>query len=156
MNRIHAVAREHIIARGGLVEDQIIDAMRKYPSRMLEKTAGEYLELLSRLMELNGKGNCFVDLYFGRRTEEEQKRILEALSEDEARILNVHCTDEGIYFPLTCENLSLTAALSAREILFSTYYFTKYPCTIWGNYDLKYPVFFGSEECVKMLEKMIQ
>ena len=156
MEKIRAISREIIEEKGGLVEDRIMDAMKKYPNRMLEKSAAGYVELLERLMELNGEGNCFADLYFGRLAPEEQQRILTVLSDEEKLVLQAHCTDEGIYFPLTKANLPLLAALSAREILFSTYYFTKYPCTVWGNYELKYPVFFGTEECVKLLEKMIQ
>ena len=145
MGKIYAVSRETIISKGGLVEDQILDAMKKYPNQMLEKTEEEYLELLAGLIERNGEGNAFVDCYYGRLKKEEQKRILEALSDEEVQMLERHDTEGGIYFPLTKENLPLMAAFSAREILFSTYYFTKHPCTIWGNYDLKYPVFYESE-----------
>ena len=96
MGKIYAVSRETIISKGGLVEDQILDAMKKYPNQMLEKTEEEYLELLAGLIERNGEGNAFVDCYYGRLKKEEQKRILEALSDEEVQMLERHDTEGGI------------------------------------------------------------
>ena len=50
--------------------------------------------------------------------------------------------EKNIYFKLTKESIPFITRLSTREILFSTIYFTKYPCTIWGNYNKSFPIFY--------------
>ena len=71
---------------------------------------------------------------------------LKELINDEDKILlekfekNYH--EKNIYFKLTKESIPFITRLSTREILFSTIYFTKYPCTIWGNYNKSFPIFY--------------
>ena len=72
--------------------------------------------------------------------------FLKELINDEDKILleefekNYH--EKNIYFKLTKESIPFITRLSTREILFSTIYFTKYPCTIWGNYNKSFPIFY--------------
>lgn len=47
------------------------------------------------------------------------------------------------------KKIHFVTILCTREIFFSTFYSTKYPCTIWGNYDMRLPVFFSSGEYVE-------
>jgi len=151
--KYNALTKEAIEAKGGIVPENVVDAMKEYPNEMLCRTAEAHERLLRELLELNGEENSFADLYYGRLEVGEQQTILEALSGEDKAVLQEHAFDEGIYFKLTAENLPLLAKLSAEELLFCTYYFTKYPCTIWGNYELSYPIFYKNEEVKIWLEE---
>lgn len=58
------------------------------------------------------------------------------------RKLALKSWETGCFADFYFGRLTLLADLSARELLFSTFYFTRPRCTVWGNYGLKYPVFY--------------
>ena len=41
--------------------------------------------------------------------------------------------------------IKLLTKLCTRELFFITFYFTKGPVTIWGNYNLKFPLFYDKD-----------
>ena len=76
-----------------------------------------------------------------------KERVKRALSEDEVKIIeDLNLGKEEIFLRLNNEILEILLKLTAKEILFSTFYFTKSKCTIWGNYNMKYPIFFEDDE----------
>lgn len=54
--------------------------------------------------------------------------------------------DDNPYLELNDRILELMLKLSTREILFTTMFYKKRPITIWGNYDMAFPVFFKTEQ----------
>ena len=55
---------------------------------------------------------------------------------------NIEKLDKStVYFKLTEEFIKFLVSISLKEILFSTFYFTKIPCNIWSNYPKNFPVF---------------
>ena len=52
---------------------------------------------------------------------------------------------KGVYYKLPIDSIEFINKMNCKEILFSTIYFTKIPCTIWGNYNNKFPIFYKSE-----------
>lgn len=130
-----------------LLITNIQDGMVQYPHEILSRTAGEYLHELRRLALKSRESGCYADFYFGRLTDPERQAVLSHLS-DQSReyILSLEAGPDDLYYQLDGPDdprLAILADLSARELLFSTFYFTRPRCTIWGNYGLKYPVFFG-------------
>lgn len=137
--------------------NNISEGFNKYYNGILQGNTGVSGETIERSMisfiekafELNGTENSYVDFYYSRLGEEDKKRLEEMLSVEDREILKElkeGNLGDGIYFILTKQIISFITRLSTREILFSTIYFTKVPCTIWGNYDLKFPCFFESNE----------
>lgn len=53
---------------------------------------------------------------------------------------------KGVYYKLPIDSIEFINKMNCKEILFSTIYFTKIPCTIWGNYNNKFPIFYKSEK----------
>ena len=46
-----------------------------------------------------------------------------------------------LIYPLSDELIDIAARLNDREMLFCTVYFTRTPCTLWGNYKQEYVIF---------------
>ncbi len=121
--------------------------MQQNPHEILSMTAGEYLQYLQKLALKSKETGCFADFYFGRLTGQEKEAVLSHLSDSSREyILALDAGPDDLYYQLDGPDdpgLAILADLSARELLFSTFYFTRPRCTVWGNYDLKYPVFYG-------------
>lgn len=136
------VTKEQIIALGGIYFNNIQVGFETCDYFLLEETKEEILKELKRLRDINGMESSYVDFYYGKLTIEEKSKLKDGLGHSFIAALEKYEDLQGIVFvPLNDEILNLTAELNAKEILFSSYYFCKYPCTIWGNYNLKYPVF---------------
>ena len=45
--------------------------------------------------------------------------------------------------------IKLLTKLCTRELYFITFYFYKNPVTIWGNYNLKFPLFYEDNTNIK-------
>lgn len=107
------------------------------------------IEFIDKALQLNEEENSYVDFYLSRLNEEEKNKMLKLLNDDDKKILKRLITevkDETIYFRLSKEIIPFFTRLSTREIFFCTFYFAKFPCTIWGNYNMKFPVFFNDKE----------
>jgi len=79
---------------------------------------------------------------------EESKGIVKKWLDEESnkKIEALHLKKDELFIPMTEEILLALAYLTEKEILFSTFYFLKLDCLIWGNYGLKYPIFFRNKE----------
>lgn len=136
------VTLEKIKRLGGIYIENIQEGFDSYNFSYLEGTKDEIQKEIKRLQEQNGIAYSFVDFYYGRLSNKEKEKVKQHLEEPYLKILNKYeDLNDVTYLLLEEEILCLTSELNAKEILFSTYYFCKYPCTIWGNYQLKYPVF---------------
>ena len=131
---------------GVLLISNVQDGMERYPHEILSRTPEEYLQWLRKLTLKSWESGCFTDFYFGRLTGEEQAAVLSRLPvSSQEYILSLDAGPDDLYYQLDGPDdpgLAILADLSARELLFSTFYFTRPVCTVWGNYGLKYPVFY--------------
>ncbi|MBC8060265.1 MAG: hypothetical protein H7Y18_06325 [Clostridiaceae bacterium] len=122
-------------------------------SKNKENSEAKFIVFMEKLFELNGEENSYVDFYFSRLEENDKKNLFESLNDEDKEVIKRHCSeikDETIFFRLSKEAIPFITRLSTREVFFSTFYFTKLPCTIWGNYNLKFPIFFNHKD---MMEK---
>lgn len=125
----------------------IQEGFSSYPNGMLEGSSNHIKSRLLQMIELNGEENCFTDCYFARLNIEEKKKIQAVLTDGEYHYLEGIClAQDKIYQSYHPVLFDILFKLTTTEMLFSTFYFTKYPCLIWGNYDGKYPVFCLKEE----------
>jgi len=131
-----------MIQKGAIWFERIEEGLDNYPYYYLEGTEEELLQEIKDLLIKNGNDNSFVDFYYGRLSLEEKEKVQSSLTKDEIDYIYTLDFKDNIYFPLDDKLLAITVKLSAREILFSTFYFCKTPCTVWGNYNRKFPVFY--------------
>lgn len=141
------VTRSQLQEHGALLITNVQDGMESNPHEILSRVADEYLHWLRKLALKSRENGCFADFYFGRLTREEQAAVLSRIPDSSREyILALDAGPEDLYYQLEGPDdpgLAILADLSARELLFSTFYFTRPRCTVWGNYGLRYPVFYG-------------
>ena len=137
---------EQLKEKGGIYFERIQQGMSMYhwESEFLSpRMAEQYLRTL--WME-NGSEDSFVDCYFSFLEEESQEKVLSVLSPDQQEYLrNLAKNQQDLILPLSEELLKIAIALNDTAMLFFTFYFTKNPCTIWGNYKQEYLIFSKKE-----------
>ncbi len=90
------------------------------------------------------KESVYVDFYYGRLDEKAKNIIDKELTEDEKDYIQKRITKDEIIYLADETLLRIATKLNAREILFSTIYFTggvEDRSTWWGNYNQEYFVF---------------
>lgn len=146
LEKIRPVEVKLLKEKQAILIDQVLDGFRAYPHVLVQGKAASLQQFLFACLEFNGEEQSFADCYYGQLKKSEQQRFVEGLSDMEKGILSRFAWEEGaVFYPLTKENLPLLSDITARGWLFSTFYFTRYPCTIWGNYDGVYPIFCRSQ-----------
>ena len=136
--------------------DNILDGFNNYPNITIEGTEEDVNNAIKSLVHANGFENSYGDFYYGRIDEEAKIRVKASLSEDEIVLIDsLKLTKDDLFIRLTPRLLEILLKLTAKEILFSSFYFTKYPCLVWGNYGRKYPVFFKDETVMNIVKEAI-
>lgn len=132
--------------------NNIMDGFHKYPNSTIEGTEEEVNNLVRNIVKLNGLENSYADFYYGRLDNEAKDKVKERLNKKEIEFIeSLNLDKDNIYLRLNIELLQILLKLTSNEILFSSFYFTKYPCTVWGNYGNKYPIFFKDERVMKII-----
>lgn len=63
---------------------------------------------------------------------------------------------DTVYFKvLDKEIIELITKLNTRELFFCTVYFLDTPLTVWGNYNLEFPIFYKEEEGLETYKELI-
>lgn len=139
--------------------NNINQGFSKFKYKNLEKNnaQGDFVGFILECFKINKNENSYVDFYYHSLIEED-KRAFKSLLDNEEKIFfedNVNSLNKNtIYFKLTEKFIEFLVNISLREILFSTFYFTKIPCTIWSNYNEIFIIFFQNEEHIIIYEKL--
>lgn len=157
-NLLYPVSKEDFKKLVDIRFDNINEGFNDFKNVILEsKTIEEAEENIIKFMEetiiLNGEDNSYVDLYFSTLEEESKERLIKLLEVEDKEVMyriQEILNEDTIYFRLTREIIPFITRLSTREILFCTVYFTKYPFTIWGNYNKKFPCFFDNDKVLEL------
>ena len=124
----------------------IQEGFNKYPNTIIEGTEEDVNNVIRRLINKNGIENSYADFYYGKLDQEEKNRVRAVLNEKEIMLVeSLNLSAKDIFIRLNAELVEILLKLTASEILFSSFYFTKYPCLVWGNYGHRYPIFFKDE-----------
>jgi hypothetical protein len=111
-----------------------------------EKKLIKFIE--SIFEENNNEG--YVDFYINKLSSEDREKLISLICEEDAEILKLHLNLEptnSVYYKLINKDLiPFLVRLNTRELFFVTFYFSNKPITVWGNYNMKFPCFFNSEE----------
>ncbi|MCX0362129.1 hypothetical protein LI034_14070 [Clostridium perfringens] len=133
--------------------NNILDGFDRYSNGLLEYNGDNdsfkikeecFINFFNEALELN-KGKVIIDLYIKNLEDESLARLLERLDERDKNILiDINKQEiKSVYFELDNKDLmSFITRLNTRELFFCTIYFMEKPMTIWGNYNLSFPMFF--------------
>lgn len=109
----------------------------------------KFVKFIRRVGEENSGERNFVDCYLKEAHSGGLLTALELLDyKDKLVLLELlrKGIDDNPYLELNDKIVELMLKLSTREILFTTMFYRARPITIWGNFDMAFPVFFKSEE----------
>ena len=138
---------EQLKEKGGIYFERIQQGMSSYhwESEFFSPRMAE--NYLRKLWMENGLEDSFVDCYYSFLEEESQEKVLSVLSPEQQEYLrNLAKNQQDLIVPLSEELLKIAITLNDTAMLFFTFYFTKNPCTIWGNYKQEYLIFTKKEE----------
>lgn len=134
---------EDLNRKGAVMVPDLGYGFAHYPYELLRGTPACLREFLLNQIKRNGWEHSFVDFYYGELTKEEQDNVGALLEEEQRQYLSRLDPHKGaLYYPLSPELFEITFLLSIREGLFSTFYFTNQPCTVWSNYNQRFVVFY--------------
>ncbi|WP_411167731.1 hypothetical protein ACH36K_11300 [Clostridium sp. MB05] len=114
----------------------------------------DFINTLEDFFYLNSdKDKLIIDFYKNKLNSDSIKYIESYLNYDEKElfhnILN-EGSEEDIFFEITDKRyIKLLTKLCVKELFFITFYFTKGPITLWGNYNLKFPLFYCNEYSIQ-------
>lgn len=133
---------EQIQKMGGIYFDKIQNGMTAYDWESQYFSPRMADQFLRKLWKENGEDSSFVDCYFPFLEQESQERVLSVLNEkQQAYLKEISREQQELLLPLSDELMEIALLLIDREMLFFSFYFTKTPCTIWGNYKQEYLIF---------------
>lgn len=116
-----------------------------------------YIELVKNLYDVND-GNLIIDFYISNLSNEEYKTLYNSLNEKDKYTLELikNKNYNSSYFVVKDESIiDFLVRLCTREMFFVTFYFTSYPLTIWGNYNLRFPIFYKKNESIHCLKEIL-
>ena len=133
--------------------NNITEGFNRYKNKTISAINEENFErgmicFLEEAVKLNGLNSSYVDFYYNSLSEEDKVKLVEMVSVDDRKFIESFKeknTTGGIYYYLTLDSVPFISRLNSNEILFSSIYFTKEECTIWGNYNKRCPIFYKEE-----------
>lgn len=151
---LKSISEEEFKKRVNIRFNNILDGFDKYSNGLLEhrdtsesfeEKEEDFISFFKEALKFN-KGKIIVDFYIKNLEDESKEKLLGGLGEKDKEILirNINNREiKSVYFELENEELiSFITRLNTRELFFCTVYFTENPMTIWGNYNLSFPMFF--------------
>lgn len=107
------------------------------------------IKFIEKVFEENNNEGV-VDFYINKLSPEDKEKLISLISKEDRELLKSHLSlqpNNGVYYKLINKDLiPFLTRLNTRELFFVTFYFSNKPITIWGNYNMKFPCFFDSEE----------
>lgn len=114
-----------------------------------------YIDFIKECYNLNN-GNLIIDFYVERLDDEAIVKILEVLNlEEKSTFLDLidNIDKDKIYFRVNdLHILDIIVKLNTRNMFFSTFYFLEKELTLWGNYNLQFPLFFKDDGIIKFYD----
>lgn len=126
--------------------DNINEGFEKFKHEMIEdKSEKELIEYIEKSYDENGFDNFYIDLYFNRIDDSKESEFINMLCEEDRNTyqkIKKEYDDSTVYYKIDKSLIPFITRLNTREILFTTIYLTKTNKTIWGNYEMKFPIFY--------------
>lgn len=151
-----SLSKEEFLNKGVIFADTIEEAFALYESVMIEGSKLQMEKFLWKALEIND-GKAYADFYYPVLEKEQQSAFLAGLSEEEKECFSSLETDKRqVYYPLNEQNLKFFSEITAREWLFSTFYFDGEKAMLWGNYGMQYPLFAREKAALSLYIKIAE
>ena len=127
--------------------------------RLDKENEENFIKALEEFYDINA-GNLIIDFYKNKLNYESINFIKNNLSIEDnilfEEVIN-EVNDNDTYYKVNNKiYIKLLTKLCTRELFFITFYFYKYPTTIWGNYNLRFPLFYNDIENISKYIKIAQ
>lgn len=155
-NIISCIREEDLADKPAILINNVEEGFENYEYLVLQGEKEAYEQFLAQVMVLNGIADAYADFYYARLDEVQKECFHKALSEENRTFLLEGTWTDGIYYSLNSRLLQFLLEITVKELLFSTFYFTRYACTVWGNYGLRFPVFFREDETKEKYRKLAE
>lgn len=143
---VAGITKDELIHHGCFHISKITEGLERYPSEILEGSSEHIKRFIEKAMGENETA-AYADFYYYTLNGEDRQRFTAGLNEAElCRLKDFVPSDSAIFYPLCKDNLDFFADITARELLFSSFYFGVKKAILWGNYQLKYPIFCQDQE----------
>ena len=123
------------------------------------KSEENFIKTFEEFYEIN-EGHLIIDFYKNKLNDDSINFIKEHLSiEDNVlfdKIIETANNNDNYYKVNDKKYIKLFIRLCTRELFFITFYFYKDPVTIWGNYNLKFPLFYNENTNINKYMKIAQ
>lgn len=126
---------------GAIYFENIQFGFDNYDYRITQLNEEEAYETIKELWKSNGHDNSYADFYYYKIDEAAREKVERVLNKKEKQYLKDMSHKDEIIFHLDDTLLRILIKLNYLEVLFSTFYFTREPCTLWGNYNQEYIIF---------------
>lgn len=104
-----------------------------------------FIKTLKEFYRIN-EGNLIIDFYKNKLNDKSIKFIKSNLSKEDNelfdKVLNLTNYKDDYYKINNEIYIDLLTKLCTRELFFITFYFYKDEITVWGNYNMKFPLFY--------------
>lgn len=114
----------------------------------------DFINTIEEFFDLNSnEDKLIIDFYKNKLDHDSIKFIYDNIDFQERKLFN-DILNEGssnsIFFEIRDRKyIKLLTKLCTRELFFITFYFTKGPILLWGNYNFKFPLFYNDEKNIK-------
>lgn len=104
------------------------------------------------------EGGMIIDFYFNKLTSEQVNNLKVLLDDQDKLILEdiINKSKDSEFLIINDPKIiPFFVRLCTREVFFITFYCRKFPLTIWGNYNLSFPMFYQEENTLKTYENLL-
>ncbi len=139
----------------------ILDGFNNYKSfeikgQNLENAETAIINFLTEVFELNNN-EAYVDLYLNNLDKSDKENLLNICCLDDKEIImkHINLNHNEPYYKITDKSLiPFLTRLNTHEVFFVTFYFTKLPLTIWGNYNMTFPCFIDTDKNLNLYKEL--
>ena len=147
MNKLlYPISEEDFKQNVRIYFDNISEGFSKFKHDMIEgKSEEQLIEYMQNVYDENSFDNFYIDLYLNRIDEANEDKFISMLCDEDKKTyeaIKKEYDSSTVYYKIDKSLIPFITRLSTREILFCTIYLTKTNKTIWGNYEMKFPVFY--------------
>lgn len=148
---VYSISKEELLAAGCLHAKKVNEAFALYESAVVSAdTVYDMRAFITRMYREN-EGAVYADFYYPVLDPESREKFRACLDETQLEMAEAfRAVDGQVYYPIEEEGLlCFLLEVTARNWLFSTFYFANKRTMLWGNYDLKFPIFCEDKDILQ-------
>ena len=136
------LSKEEFLKTGPVYSGTLKEALAKYESAVFSASDQIYMKKFLRHVLCENSDSAYADFYYPVLEPDQKKAFVSGLSDKEKELLTSFETNTSrVFYRLDEESMDFLYGITARNWLFSTFYYTNKKLTVWGNYNLQFPVF---------------